>query len=215
MWRIESALDDAGAAYDRRAAMYDHLVRSRIYNRVAWSSTPADYERFAASAFASSAGPLLEVAAGSAAATAGLHATSRRPTTLVDLSQAMLERAATRIEACAGDGFPAHVRLLQADLFALPASAQGFTTILGLGLTHLFDDVPDLVAVLRERLAPGGQLFLAGLVAETRRGRCYLEILRRAGEVAPPKTAGELHAALQRPASFERTGCMAYATLTA
>lgn len=95
----------------------------------------------------------------------------------------------------------------------LPLPSHEFTTILGLGLTHLFDDLPGLVGALRKRLAPGGQLYLAGLVAETRRGRWYLETLHRAGEVAVPRTAEELKAALDGPTAFHRTGCMAYATL--
>jgi SAM-dependent methyltransferase len=214
MWRIESQLDDAGAAYDHRAAVYDRLVRSRAYNRIAWSTAPDDYAEFAAAAIASADGPLLEVAAGSAAATAELHVSSQRPTVLVDLSRPMLERAARRI---AGDGdereVPAHIRLVQADLLALPFLAHGFTTVLGLGLTHLFDDLPALVAALCSQLVPGGQLHLAGLVAETRRGRRYLEILHRAGEIAAPRTAEELHVALSRPTNFRTRGCMAYASL--
>lgn len=95
MWRIESYVASAGAPYDRRAAVYDHLVRSRLYNRVAWATTPDNYTRFAAEAFASAPGPLLEVAAGSAAATAFLHARSQRPAVLVDLSRAMLEPCRT------------------------------------------------------------------------------------------------------------------------
>ena len=98
MWRIETQLDDAGAPYDRRAAVYDRLVRSRAYNRLAWSTSPADYTAFAARAFASDHGPLLEAAAGSAAATAELHARAGRPTMLVDLSRAMLDRAASGVE---------------------------------------------------------------------------------------------------------------------
>jgi len=218
MWRIESQLGDAGASYDRRAAVYDRLVRSRTYNRIAWSTAPADYVRFAAAAITSGDGPLLEVAAGSAAATAELHARSQRPTVLVDLSRAMLERAAQSIAAAAnGDKqeLPAHIRLVQADLLALPFGPHEFTTVLGLGLTHLFDDLPALVAALRSQLLPDGKLHLAGLVAETRRGRRYLEILHRAGEVAAPRTAEELHVALGRPAGFRTTGCMAYATLPA
>lgn len=216
MWSIESGLDDAGASYDRRAAVYDRLVRSRIYNRMAWSAVPDDYAEFAATAFASADGPLLEAAAGSAAATAELHAGAQRPTVLVDLSRPMLERAARRIAAAGGDGheFPAHVRLVQADLLALPFPAPAFTTVLGLGMTHLFDDLPALVGALRAQLPPGGQLYLAGLVAQTRRGRRYLEILHRAGEVAVPRSAEELRVALGGPADFRTTGCMAYATLT-
>ncbi len=215
MWRIELELDDVGAPYDRRAAIYDRLVRSPMYNQIAWSSTPDDYAGFVA---ASAGGPLLEAAAGSAAATANLHASSPRPTVLVDLSRAMLERAARRIAAASDDGagkHPAHIRLVQADLLALPFSAHEFTTILGLGLTHLFDDLVTLVDALRAQLTSNGQLFLAGLVAETRRGRRYLQVLHRAGEVCAPRTAEELHVALGGPAKFHTTGCMAYATLTA
>lgn len=217
MWRIESHLDVAGAPYDRRAAVFDRLVRSRLYNRIAWSAAPADYARFAAAAFASSDGPLLEVAAGSAAATAGLHATSQRPTVLLDLSRSMLERAAHHISAAREDGdwseLPAHVRLVQADISQLPFPPHGFTTVLGLGLTHLFDDVPALVDRLRGQLTFGGQLYLAGLVAQTRRARWYLTTLHGAGEVAVPRTGEELYDELGRPADFTTTGCMAYATL--
>jgi SAM-dependent methyltransferase len=219
MWRIESELDGVGATYDHRAAVYDHLVRSRMYNRLAWSCTPGDYAEFAAAAFASASGPLLEAAAGSAAATARLHATSRRPTVLVDESRAMLERAARRIAAAGGDGeadrLHGHIRLVQADLLALPFSPCGFTTVLGLGLIHLFEDLAGLVAALCAQLAPAGRLYLAGLVTETRRGRRYLEVLHRAGEVAQPRSARELHVALGRPADFYTIGCMAFATLTA
>ena len=218
MWRIESHLGDAGAPYDRRAALYDRLVRSSLYNRIAWSTSPNDYREFAAAAFASTAGPLLEVAAGSAAATASLHATSSRPTVLVDLSRAMLERAGRNIAAATdGDqgGCPGHVRLVQADLFALPPPAAPFTTVMGLGLTHLIEDVPSLVEALRAQLAPTGEIHLAGLVAETSRGRRYLQVLHRAGEVAAPRSGEELWEALHRPADFETMGCMAYARITA
>ena len=217
MWRIESRLDDAGAPYDRRAAMYDRLVRSRLYNRVAWSTSPKDYTDFAAEAFASAEGPLLEVAAGSAAATASLHATSPRPTVLVDLSRPMLERAGRNIAGAAGGRahVTSRIRLVQADLFGLPPASQPFTTILGLGMTHLFDDVPELVRTLRAQLAPDGWLYLAGLVAETVRGRRYLELLHLAGEVAVPKSAGKLRDELHQPEDFKTVGCMAYARISA
>ena len=216
MWRIESELGDAGAPYDRRVALYDRLVRSKQYNRIAWSTSPKDYTEFAAAAFASAEGPLLEVAAGSAAATAPLHASAHRPTVLVDLSRGMLERAGRNIAAARGGDadLPARIRLVQADLLALPAPAQPFTTILGLGLTHLFDDVPGLVRALRAQLAPGGQLYLGGLVAETGRGRRYLALLHRAGEVAAPLSADELRTGLNQPVDFRTVGCMAYARIS-
>ena len=219
MWRIESELDDSDGPYDRRsAAVYDRLVRSRTYNRLVWSTAPADYAQFAAAAIVSADGPLLEVAVGSAAATAELHAHSRRQTVLVDLSRAMLERAAQRIAAASDDDehrVPAHIRLVQADLLELPFPPHGFTTILGFGLTHLFGDLPALVSALRGQSAPGGQLHLAGLVAQTRRGRRFLDVLHRAGEAAVPRTAEDRRVALGRPAVFHTAGCMAYATLPA
>lgn len=128
----------------------------------------------------------------------------------------MLERAAERIAAAAaGHDVPGNVRLVQADLFEIPPHPSGYTTILGLGLTHLFDDVPAVIGALRQALASGGHLHVAGLVAETRRGRRYLELLHRAGEVGVPRTAEELRTALGRPSQFSTIGCMAYATLGA
>ena len=52
-------------------------------------------------------------------------------------------------------------------------------------------------------------------MAETRRGRRYLGVLHRAGEVAEPLTAEQLRVALGRPSDFHTIGCMAYATLGA
>jgi SAM-dependent methyltransferase len=215
MWRIETEIDGAGAPYDRRAAVYDRLVRSRLYNRVAWGCAPDDYAAFAAEALAATDGPVLEAAAGSAAATAALHRRSGRPTVLVDLSRPMLERAARRL-ARDGNPVPARIRLVQADVTTLPAAAPGrFTTILVLGALHLFEDVDALLTPLRAQLAPGGKMYVSGLVAATARGRRYLEVLHRAGEIAPPRDAGALRAALGDPEDFRAAGCMAFAVLPA
>jgi SAM-dependent methyltransferase len=213
MWRIESEVEEAGAPYDRRAVVYDRLVRSRLYNRIAWGSSPDEYARFAERALASSRGPVLEAAVGSAAATAALHRRSGRPTVLVDLSRAMLERAARRL-AWDADAVPARIRLVQADVTALPFAGGRFTTVLALGAAHLFEDVDDLVAPLRAQAAPdGGRVFVSSLVAETGRGRRCLEMLHRAGEVAGPRTAEELHTALGQPDDFRVSGCMAFAVI--
>lgn len=206
MWRIDSALDEAGAPYDRKAAGYDRLVRSRTYNRLLWKTSPDDYEAFAAAAIAEDDGPLLDVGAGSAAATAHLHAASGRPTVLVDTSRAMLERAGERI----GDDAP-HVSLLQADALALPLEG-GFTTVLCMGLLHLFDDPAALVDALCAQAVPGGTVHVSALVAETAIGRRYLRVLHRAGEVAAPRTAAELSAALGG-IELDARGSMAYASI--
>ena len=149
---------------------------------------------------------LLDVAAGSAAATAGLHAASGRPTVLVDRSIAMLERAGERI----GDEAP-HVRLLQADALALPLDG-GFTTVLCMGFLHIVEDPRALLDALLAQAAPGGKVHATSLVAETAIGRRYLNVLHRAGEVAAPRTADELRAALGG-VDLEVRGSMAYLTL--
>lgn len=212
MWRIETALDDAGAPYDRRAAAYDRLVRSRTYNRLLWKTSPDDYEAFAAAAIAEDDRSLLDVGAGSAAATAHLHAASGRQTVLVDASTAMLERAGERIAASAPPGDdPDRVRLVQADALALPL-AGGFTTVLCMGLMHLIDEPRALLDALLAQAAPGGTVHLTALVAETAVGRRYLGVLHRAGEVAEPRTADALAAALGDVALDVR-GSMAYASI--
>lgn len=206
MWRIETALDDAGSPYDRRAATYDRLVRSRTYNRLLWGTSPDDYVAFAADAIAADDGPLLDVGAGSAAATAPLHAASRRPTTLVDSSVGMLERAAERIGEDAG-----RVRYLQADALDLPLDG-GFTTVMCMGCLHLFEEPRRLLDALLAQTAPGGLVHMTALVAETAVGRRYLGVLHRAGEVATPRTAGELAAALGG-IDLDVRGSMAYASI--
>ena len=85
-----------------------------------------------------------------------------------------------------------------------------------------FVEVPTSPSREFTRASRGDLRFLATLMnssfrssgkAETRRGGRYLEILHRAGEVATPRTADELRAALGNPADFQTRGCMAYATL--
>lgn len=215
-WDIESVVDSPGAPYDNRAAVYDRLVRSGIYNRLAWSTSPRDYARFAACAAASAAGPLLEVAAGSAAATADIHLRSRRTTVLLDRSKAMLERAAGRLAAAAPSdpAASARIRLVQADLWHLPFAPHGFDTVLALGAAHLFENLRALREVLVAQLAPSGELHIAGLVAATRRGRRYLDLLHHAGETAAPRSANAMRSALE-PAEFRVHGCMAYAVIRA
>lgn len=209
---IEGHCPDGGAAYDGRAAIYDRLVGSRAYNRIAWGTSPRDYEAFVQRAVASAPGPLLDVAAGTAVATAAAYRASAREIVLVDRSRDMLRVAGGRLTRD-GELRPG-VRLVQADAFALPFEPGGFATVVSLGFLHLVDDVPGLLCALRAQLAPGGRIFCSSLVAETRVGRRYLRALHRAGEIARPRTAAEL-GGLLGGASLEVRGAMAYAELAA
>lgn len=207
---IEGSGLDAGARYDGREAFFDRLVASRLYNRVAWSTSPDDYERFARKAVDSAHGPLLDVAAGTAAATAAAYRASTRPVVVTDRSRDMLARAAQRL-AADGQVRPG-IRLVQADAFDLPFTPGSFDTVLCLGFLHMVEDVSSLLDQLRGQLRPGGRLFCSSLVAETPVGRRYLTMLHRAGEVATPRTGDQLAELCGTP--VQRRGSMAYIELT-
>ena len=194
--------------YDARARVYDRLVRSRRYNRLAWRTSPDEYEAFAAEALADGDGPLLDAGCGSAAATAALYRAADRPLVLADQSAAMLELAAARIGARPG------VRYAVCDLTSPPFGPGEFGTVACYGVLHLIEDVAGWVT--RLRVLSRGRVFLSALVAEPAVSRAYLHVLHRAGEVARPRTAAELQAAIRAGAGdasveLRLRGAMAYA----
>ena len=201
---------DPGARYDGRAAGYDWLIGRELYNRLAWSTSPREYAAFAQRAVDSATGPLLDVAAGTAAATAGAYRSSSRPLVVSDRSRDMLTRAARRIAD--GDRVRPGVRFVQADAFDLPFALGGFETVVCLGFLHLVDDPAALLDHLSVQLRPAGRLFCSSLVAATPRGTRYLNLLHRAGEVAAPRTAEELASLTGQ--TWLRRGSMAYLELS-
>lgn len=213
---IRSALppDAEGAHYDARAAAYDRVVGSALYNRLVWGASPERYRAFARRAVAAGDGPLLDAGAGSAVFTAGTYADADRPLLLVDRSLGMLEAARDRIADHAGGTMPNAVTLLQADANDLPLRDGSIETVLSMGMLHLFDDGAGHVEELGRVLAPEGALFAMGLVAEQWPGRAYLRLLHRAGEVAPPRRFDEMQEAVETglggPVEGEREGCMAF-----
>lgn len=201
------ATEDAGAPYDRKAAIYDRIIGGRRYNRVVWGTDVADYPRVAAEALAASTGAFLDAGCGSAVFTAGEYRRATRPLVLVDRSIGMLERAATRLEG-------APVSLVQADLLDLPFAERSFATVGCFGLLHVLDDPWAALVALREQMAPGARMFASMLVAERPLGRRYLAALHRAGEVSRPRRAHELKAAAESvfglQAEVRCTGSMAW-----
>lgn len=202
MWRTTT--------YDRRAGLYDRMVRSRLYNRLAWGTSPDDYEDFAARALADGDGPLLDAGCGSAAATAALYRSADRQLVLADRSGAMLQLAAARIGERDG------VRYVQCDLEAPPFGPREFGVVACFGVLHLVEDVPRWVS--RLRALSRGRVFLSALVADRPLSRSYLHALHRAGEVATPRTAADFRAAVRAGAGGSEVdvrvrGAMAYAIL--
>lgn len=216
--RIMSVLppDAKEAHYDARAAAYDRVVGSALYNRLVWGASTERYRAFARRAVATGDGPLLDAGAGSAVFTVGAYAEADCPLILVDRSIGMLEAARDRIADRADGPLPSSVTLLQADANALPLRDECIDTVLSMGMLHLFDDAAGHVAELGRVLAPGGTLFAMGLVAEEWPGRAYLWLLHRAGEVAPPRRFDEMRAAVESglgaAVDGAREGCMAFFT---
>ena len=213
LWSALSGPGDA-ALYDARAAAYDRVVGSTLYNRLAWGAAAARYRAFAQRAVTAADGPLLDAGSGSAVFTADVYASAARPIVLVDRSLGMLEAARARLQrALPGGEATGRFVLVQADLFDLPFQEAAFGTVLSMGMLHLFEDRAVLARRLHAFLKPGGRLFMTSLVAERAVGRAYLSALHRAGEVAAPRTylalRAELEAALGAVAA-ERDGSMAY-----
>jgi SAM-dependent methyltransferase len=204
-------------AYDRRAAVYDAVVGTRLYNRVMWGASPLDYAAFARRAVASHASDwMLDAPCGSMLFSARAYLESRRPIVALDQSLRMLRRARSRLVELAGS-FPAHVLLLQADLSDLPFRPGSFHTVLCMNVLHLYADAGALIPRLDGLLADGGRLFLTSLVANDRLiGDGYLRILHRAGEFVRPRSSAELEKLLRdtlpRGVSYRTRGNMAFAT---
>lgn len=215
--RLFSVLPEgtAGHGYDRRARAYDRMIGSRLYNRVAWGSSPAHYRRFARRAVGSAPGGwLLDAGCGTMLLTADAYlAAPSRPVVVMDQSLGMLRRARERVLG-GGKRLPPHVVFLQADLLDLPFRPGAFRTVMSMGMLHLFADAGPLAARLESLLLPDGGLYLTSLVENGRLGDRYLRLLHRQGEVAAPRTAAalklELRASIRRPLSYSVTGNMAY-----
>ena len=178
--------------YARRAKTYDAMLGSPAYNKTFWGTHPRSYAGFAARAIGSSAGPLLEVAVGTAQATALLHVASRRPTTLVDMSGPMLELARESIRQASGGQIPARITLECRDMLA-QGGGQRYGTILGLGLLHLIPDLGPVFAGLGAQLEDRGTLYLASLIRGSARSNAYLKLLKSHGDIAEIRTPGELY----------------------
>lgn len=217
---IYSVLPDTSVQhhYDKRAALYDAVVQTWLYNFLMWGTSPRDYIQFAHQALNSSRdGMVLDAGCGSLLFTAGNYVSSHRHIVAFDQSLAMLRRARQRLRKLSGL-VPEHIRLMQADLSDLPFRVKSFQTVLCLNVLHQFAEAAALVSGLSELLSGSGSLHLTSLVANNRIiGDWYLAALYRSGEFVRPRRAQELNellvAALGQRMSYETKGNMAYVRL--
>jgi ubiquinone/menaquinone biosynthesis C-methylase UbiE len=126
---IYSVLPDTSVQhhYDKRAALYDSVVSTRLYNLVMWGTSPSHYVEFASQALNSSRdGMFLDAGCGSLLFTGRIYVNSNRQIVAFDQSLAMLRRARQRLRKLSGC-VPEHIRLLQADLNDLPFLRKSFS----------------------------------------------------------------------------------------
>jgi ubiquinone/menaquinone biosynthesis C-methylase UbiE len=210
---IYSVLPDTSVEhhYDKRAALYDLVVSTRLYNSVMWGSSPRDYIEFARLALNSSpGGKFLDAGCGSLLFTARIYADSNHQIIAFDQSLAMLRRARQRLIKLAGC-VPKHIRLLQADLSDLPFRRESFRTVLCLNVLHQFADASALISNLNELRSNNGSLFLTSLVSNNRTvGNWYLKVLHRTGEFVPPRDERELRELFHQEVSYDVKGNMAF-----
>jgi ubiquinone/menaquinone biosynthesis C-methylase UbiE len=203
--------------YDGRAALYDLVVGTRIYNRVMWGASLDNYIGFVQEAVASdSTGILLDAGCGSLLFTAQTYLHSQRPILACDQSLEMLRRAKSRLMKLAGQ-LPKNILLLQADLNDLPFRPARFRTTLCMNVLHHLADANGLLTGLKRLLTADGQLYLTSLVKSGRViGDYYLNALHRRGDLVRPRTSVDMKTLLAytfgASVSCRTEGNMAYAT---
>jgi ubiquinone/menaquinone biosynthesis C-methylase UbiE len=216
---IYSVLPDASVLhhYDKRAALYDLIVSTRLYNLVMWGSSPRDYADFARQAVSSSReGKLLDAGCGSLLFTGRVYTGANRQIIAFDQSLGMLRRARQRLLRLSGR-VPEHIQLLQADLKDLPFRRESFRTVLCLNVLHQFADATTLISNLGGLLTNSGNLYLTSLVSNNRTiGSWYLNALYRSGEFVRPRDEHELRKLMDksftRNVSYGVKGNMAFIT---
>lgn len=214
---IFSCLDRAErqSDYDRKVGAYDLVVGNRFYNRLVWGNWPSDYREFCKQALASTPGGIyLDAGCGSLVFTASVYAeASNKLIVLLDRSLGMLARGRDRIRQLGGR-VPDNIRFLQGDIFDLPFREQVFDTVASYGVLHVFDDKTGMLAEMERVKRHGGHVFFSSLAGNNALGRTYLEMLRKAGEVAECHSSESLARTLSAtPFKYEinTIGNMAYA----
>jgi ubiquinone/menaquinone biosynthesis C-methylase UbiE len=216
---IYSVLPDVSGKhhYDRRAALYDLIVSTRLYNSVMWGSSPLDYVAFARHAVTSCPdGRFLDAPCGSMLFTAPIYLECNRQIIAFDQSLAMLRRARKRLINLSGSASE-NILLLQADLNDMPFRPASFRTVLCMNVLHQYKNAATLITSLKGLLTDDGDLYLTSLVSNNRFiGDCYLDALFAAGEFVRPRSSLELreilNGALGQQVSCRIKGNMAYAT---
>jgi ubiquinone/menaquinone biosynthesis C-methylase UbiE len=201
-------------SYDRFfGSVYDLVACNRLYNRLVWGYSTAEYGRLCHEALRSSTeGWVLDAGCGSLAFTARTYVEyGERPVVMLDQSIKLLLLAKSRLAKLKGE-VPANVVLLHGDALRLPFRPQSFGTIICLNLLHVLEDVRTLLLGLRGMLRDGGTISLTTLIENHRLADRYLHMCARAGELVP-RDEGRLLAefdAVEMPVECRTRGNLAF-----
>jgi SAM-dependent methyltransferase len=183
----------AGAAYDRKAAIYDAIVGRSIYHRIVWGTTTRRYSEFGCTALAAAGSePFLEIGCGSLLFTREMYRVPAAGARVIsDRSAAMLRRAVKRLGPAVHADRPPIV--LHADAASLPLISGAFGSILMLNVLHVPCDRHAILAECARLLIPGrGRLFATCLGRSGRWSDAAIEFFYRAGELGVPLTHDEI-----------------------
>lgn len=200
--------------YDGKVNAYDLVVGNAVYNRIVWGNWPSNYANFCRQALASTPGGIvLDAGCGSLVFTADVYANADNELiVLLDRSLGMLRKARERLrKRC--NGIPKNIVLIQGDIFDLPFHDAAFDTVASFGVLHMFEQKTALLAELERVKKRLGQVFFSSLVGNNMLGKRYLQVLRKAGEVATQLSSQSLTSQLSSlPFEYKLTtiGNMAY-----
>lgn len=205
---------DRESDYDAKVRVYDLIVGNALYNRAVWGNWPSDYANFCRQALASTPrGIFLDAGCGSLVFTAREYAqANNKLIVLLDRSLGMLRKGKERIEKLRGES-PKNIFFIQGDIFSLPFQDASFDTVASFGVLHMFEEKMNILTELGRVKKHTGQVFFSSLVGNNALGRQYLEILKKAGEVATCHSSQSLINQLSAsPFEFKLTtiGNMAY-----
>lgn len=200
--------------YDKKVDAYDFIVGNPLYNKIVWGNWPSNYREFCKQSLASTPGGMyLDAGCGSLVFTASVYSEARNKLiVLLDRSIGMLSRGRDRIKKLKGC-VPDNIKFLQGDIFDLPFYDRAFDTVASYGMLHIFDDKTGMLAEMERVKRHDGHVFFSSLAGNNALGRKYLEMLKKAGEVAELHSSESLaHALSVMPFKYDinTIGNMAY-----
>jgi len=212
IYSVYSEVENIGS-YDKFGGIYDLVACNRFYNRAVWGYWIDNFHTVCLDALRSAKdGWVLDAGCGSLAFTAQAYATPfDRPVVLLDQSIRLLRMAKERLINLHGT-VPPNMVFLHGDALELPFKAQQFTTIISMNLLHCLNDVSKVLHGFKTVMTEKGTASFTTLIKSGRFADRYLDMLGKAGAVAP-RSVDQLLAVFEEaamPIKYHVTGNMMF-----